>query len=150
MTKSNLKIFSIGFEKRSPDQLLGKLNSNGISRLVDVRCFPDVETAGYAKRDNLKLLLEKGGIEYLHYPLLAPTPELLKDYFDNGVPWANYEAKYNAILAERKIEDQIQKDFFYQPSCVLCLEHSPEKCHRRLALEYLKNTWNKSIEIVHL
>ena len=34
-------------------------------------------------------------------------------------------------------------------NCLLCSEHTPEKCHRRLLAEYLKQT-NTNIDIVHL
>ncbi|WP_407830488.1 DUF488 family protein [Verminephrobacter eiseniae] len=34
-------------------------------------------------------------------------------------------------------------------NCLLCSEHTPERCHRRLLAEYLKQVKN-TVEIIHL
>ncbi|MCB2261524.1 MAG: DUF488 domain-containing protein [Candidatus Thiosymbion ectosymbiont of Robbea hypermnestra] len=33
---------------------------------------------------------------------------------------------------------------------MLCSEHEPHHCHRRLVAEYLNRHWNIDIEVVHL
>jgi hypothetical protein len=37
-------------------------------------------------------------------------------------------------------------------ACLLCSEHAPDRCHRRLAAEYLRDAFASAgtIEIVHL
>ena len=59
----------------------------------------------------------------------------------------DYE-KYISSLEKRNI---IQKIDFEKldGSCLLCSEHKPDMCHRRLLAEYLKKA-NKEIEIIHL
>lgn len=142
-----MRVFSIGFENRSSAQLASELNKNKINRLVDVRCFPDDESAGYATGSNLKAGLN--GITYEHMAVLAPTPELLEDYFEKGLPWEDYEERYLSILIARRAELKIKREFLNTGSCFLCREHSPAQCHRRLALEYLAKHWG-NLDIIHL
>ena len=54
-----MKVFSIGFEQRQTDSFLQVLKGNGILRLVDVRCFPEVDSAGFAKGSVIKSSLQQ-------------------------------------------------------------------------------------------
>jgi len=54
-----------------------------------------------------------------------------------------------ALLADRKVEDQLDRRLFAVPTVLLCSEPTAEHCHRRLALEYLQEKWS-DLEIVHL
>ena len=73
-----MKIFTIGFTKKSARDFFGKLKNPGIKRLVDVRLNNVSQLAGFAKRDDLRFFLEAiCNIEYVHLPLLAPTQEML-------------------------------------------------------------------------
>jgi hypothetical protein len=52
-------------------------------------------------------------------------------------------------MVQRHIEKTINKDIL-DDGCLLCSEHEPHQCHRRLVVEYLNKNWNSSIEVVHL
>ena len=41
-------------------------------------------------------------------------------------------------MAERKIEEQIDRTLFDVPTVLLCSEPTAEHCHRRLVVEYLR------------
>ena len=62
--------------------------------------------------------------------------------------WAEYEVEYMNLLDMRKVgkKTDIQK---LHKSCLLCSEHTAEKCHRRLLAEYLKEI-NSDVAIIHL
>ena len=49
---------------------------------------------------------------------------------------------------QRKIEEKVPKELI-AGACLLCSEATPEHCHRRLVVEYLKSRWG-DLEIVHL
>jgi len=107
------------------------------------------QLAGFAKgRDLAFFAKEIGDIDYEHTINLAPSKELLSRYRDKKMTWDQYENEYVSLLDQRNILQQI--DFKnLNDSCLLCSEHQPEMCHRRLLAEYLQKE-NKGIEIIHL
>jgi len=140
-------LHTIGFTQHSAAEFFGKLRAAGIERLVDVRLNNVSQLAGFAKRGDLEFFLrELCGAEYVHELRLAPRDEDLKAYRGGKMSWAEYEAVYLATLRERRAETM---ERFDKRSVLLCSEATPEQCHRRLAAEYLRETWG-DVEIVHL
>src|SRR6478609_8822826 len=52
-----MKIYTIGFTKKSAGTFFGLLQKSGAERLVDVRLNNVSQLAGFAKRDDLEYLL---------------------------------------------------------------------------------------------
>jgi uncharacterized protein (DUF488 family) len=145
-----MEIYSIGFTKKSAQQFFGALRSAGIRRLVDVRLNNVSQLAGFAKKQDLPFFLrELCEAGYLHEPLLAPTQEMLDDYKKRKGAWIEYAARFLVLMAEREIERRLDRSSFEIPSALLCSELSPDHCHRRLVLEYLREKWGE-IKITHL
>jgi uncharacterized protein (DUF488 family) len=144
-----MKLFTIGFTKKSAEEFFETLKKNNVKRLIDIRLNTKSQLAGFAKQNDLKYFLNKiGNIEYLYMTDLAPTKELLDGYQDKRVSWDQYQKEYIAILDKRKILNNIDYSTF-ENACFLCSEAEAKQCHRRLAAEYIAKT-NKSIEIIHL
>lgn len=144
-----MNIYSIGFTQKSAEKFFKLISENNIQTLIDVRLNNTSQLSGFAKRDDLKYFLkELCNCEYIHIPDLAPTKEILKPYQDKKITWQSYEEKFLALMAKRNIEKYLKESFFYQ-GCLLCSEHLPHQCHRRLVLEYLKQ-YNNSIQANHL
>jgi uncharacterized protein (DUF488 family) len=145
-----MEIFTVGFTKKTAQEFFGLLKRNGIKRLVDVRLNNVSQLAGFTKREDLQFFLrEICGAEYVHEPLLAPTQELLDAYKKEKGTWADYERKFLALMAERKIEERVSRSLFDGPAVLLCSEPTPENCHRRLVVEYLQDKWG-DIQARHL
>jgi len=144
-----LKIFTIGFTKKSAREFFGKLRRPGLTRLIDVRLNNVSQLAGFSKRDDLSYFCESIlSIEYLHLPELAPTQEMLDIYKKNHGDWTEYEGKFLALMAERKVEETLDRSVI-DGACLLCSEATPENCHRRLVAEYLKEKWGE-VEVEHV
>jgi uncharacterized protein (DUF488 family) len=144
-----IKIYTIGFTQTSAEQFFGKLINTGVKKIVDARLNNSSQLAGFAKKDDLRYFLKAlGNIGYIHMPILAPSEKILTDYKKNKGDWSAYEMKFLSLMKERQIEDVINRNEF-DHACLLCSEHIPEHCHRRLVAEYLKNKWG-NIEIIHL
>lgn len=144
-----IKIYTIGFTKKTAEQFFNKLKTAGVKRVIDIRLYNRSPYAGFTKKDDLKYFLKViAGIEYQHIPELAPTPAIFEEYKTNKGDWAVYEKQFLALMPERKIADQLSPDIF-QEACLLCSENTPEHCHRRLVAEYLNKKWG-NIEIKHL
>ncbi|MGI8908887.1 MAG: DUF488 family protein, N3 subclade [Candidatus Sumerlaeaceae bacterium] len=118
---------------------------------MDVRLHNASQLAGFTKQQDLEYFLhEIADIEYRHEPLLAPSEEMLAAYKRRKtIPWDEYETEFNALIADRRIEDHIPRDFFAKPTVLLCSEPEPDNCHRRLVAEHLQCKWG-DVKIIHL
>ena len=144
-----IETFTIGFTKKSAETFFTKLRESGVKRLLDVRLNNSSQLSGFAKRDDLRFFLMMiADIEYEHVPELAPTKDILDAYKKHGGAWEVYEAEFMELMAKRSIETQLSQEAF-QLSCLLCSEHLPKLCHRRLVLEYLQEKWG-GISVSHL
>lgn len=145
-----MKLYTIGFTKKSAAQFFGLLQQSGARRLADVRLNNVSQLAGFAKRDDLAYFLERiCGMEYVHLPQLSPTREMLDAYRKGHKDWATYAGQYLALLAAREVAANPELPPLLDNACLLCSEASPDRCHRRLAAEYLARQWGGG-EIVHL
>ena len=144
-----MKVFTIGFTKKPARKFFDKLRRPGLARVLDVRLNNVSQLAGFTKRDDLRFFCQSIlSIEYQHLPELAPTQEMLDEYKKNVGDWLDYEAKFLALMSERKVEDNIARELI-DGGCLLCSEPTPEHCHRRLVAEYLKGKWG-NVEIEHI
>ena len=144
-----MKVFTIGFAKKSAEQFFTKLQQPGLVRLLDVRLKNASQLAGFTKRDDLRYFLRNIlGIEYRHLPELAPTKDLFDAYKKKHIDWAIYERRFLNLMVDRRIETVIPKPLI-DGGCFLCSETSPQNCHRRLLAEYLRRCWGE-LEIEHL
>lgn len=142
-----MKLYTIGFTKKSAKTFFELLEGSGAKRVVDVRLHNNTQLAGFSKRDDLAWFLRAiCRMDYVEQPLLAPTEELLAR--GRKGPWAAYEKDFLALIRKRRIQDEVAKDVIAD-GVLLCSEHEPEHCHRRLVAEYLREHWGK-VEIVHL
>ena len=133
-----MKIFTIGFTKKSARSFFTKLGTSGADRLIDVRLNNVSQLAGFSKREDLRYFSEAlCGIEY----------EMFEEYKKRGGDWDQYASDFLDLMSFRKIES-IDKEKI-DNSCLLCSEDKPHHCHRRLVAEYLARKWS-SVEVVHL
>jgi len=144
-----MKVFTIGFTKKSAEQFFTRLKQPGLQRVLDTRLNNVSQLAGFTKKEDLRFFLrEVGHIDYVHLPALAPTQEMLEAYKKNGGDWATYERQFLALMAERRIETTVDKGLL-AGACLLCSEPTPHYCHRRLVAEYLREKWG-DVDIQHL
>lgn len=144
-----MKIFTIGFTKKSAETFFTKLRRAGVKRLVDVRLNNVSQLAGFAKQDDLRYFAKAiNNIDYIHLPDLAPTKEILEEYKKKDGDWKLYERKFLDLMKLRRIDDKVQRELL-DGGCLLCSEDKPLNCHRRLVVEYLKEKWG-DVEIEHI
>ncbi len=146
---ARITIFTIGFAKKPAERFFTALQGAGVRRVVDIRLKNVSQLAGFTKKDDLAYFLRAiAGIEYEHLPLLAPTEEILAAYKKKAIDWAEYERRFLALLAERRVEEKLTPEALDR-ACLLCSEPSPRKCHRRLVAEHFKSVW-PNVEIRHI
>lgn len=144
-----VRLFTIGFTKKTAREFFTALREAGVRRVVDVRLSNASQLAGFTKKGDLAYFLrEIGGIDYVHRPDLAPTKEILDGYKKKNLTWPEYEERFARLVAERKVETLLVPGDLDQ-ACLLCSEPKPDKCHRRLVAEYIQHIWPVVI-ITHL
>jgi uncharacterized protein (DUF488 family) len=145
-----MEIYTVGFTKKTAEQFFGLLKKTGIKRLLDVRLNNVSQLSGFAKREDLAFFLrEICAADYVHETLLAPTQEMLDAYKKKKGSWEHYASEFRSLMIRRRIEENLDRSFFADPTVLLCSEATPEHCHRRLVLEYLAEKWGE-LQVTHL
>jgi len=147
--ENNIKLFTIGFSKKSAREFFRILQNAGVKRVVDIRLNNVSQLAGFTKKDDLEFFLKAiAGIEYVHRLQLAPTKEILDGYKKKKMDWSEYVERFSKVMIDRRIENIVTPDEL-DHACLLCSEPKADKCHRRLVAEYLRDKWG-NVEIRHL
>lgn len=145
-----MKVYTIGFTRKSAETFFTRLQEAGVQRLVDVRLNNVSQLAGFTKRDDLRYFTKAiCGIDYVHCLNLAPTAAMLDAYkMQRQTDWQDYEQQFRQLLRERRIEETISRELI-DGGCLLCSEEKPHQCHRRVVAEYLRDQWG-DLEVTHL
>ncbi len=145
----SITLFTIGFTGHSAEQFFTKLQRAGVKTLFDVRLNNVSQLAGFTKKKDLEYFLKAiAGIGYVHETTLAPTQDILDAYKKGKIGWPEYEARFNRLLTERQPESHLMPGKL-DGGCLLCSEHEPDHCHRRLVTEHLERIW-RQVKVVHL
>lgn len=144
-----MKIFTIGFTKKSAETFFTRLKEAGVRRLIDIRLNNASQLAAFSKKDDLRYFARAiCDIDYVHLRDLAPTQDILDAYKKQKGDWGEYERQFVELMRSRHIEDSTSREMM-DGGCLLCSEETPRHCHRRLVAEYLSRHWG-NVEIIHL
>lgn len=144
-----MKLFTIGFTKKSAETFFTRLKEAGVKRLIDVRLNNVSQLAGFTKKEDLRFFAKAiCNIEYVHMPTLAPTQDMLDAYKKQKGDWSTYERQFLDLMRSRRVEETTPAETL-DGGCLLCSEEKPHHCHRRLVAEYLKEKWG-TVEIQHI
>lgn len=147
---NQVDVYTIGFTKKNAETFFNFIRTSKINTLLDVRLNNVSQLAGFAKRDDLKFFLkELCNTDYVHTPELAPTKDMLNAYKKGEMSWDKYEDKFLNLMSQRQIEKSI-KPALLDHGCLLCSEHDPHLCHRRLVVEYLNENSDLNLKVKHL
>jgi len=140
-----MKIYTIGFTRKTAEEFFKILEDNKIEQIVDVRLNNTSQLAAFTKKLDLEFFLKKiADIDYYHFEFLAPTKEMRKKVND----WDIYSNEYLELLEKRKVLKKMNKAFFKKRTCFLCSEPSADDCHRGLLANYLKDHWE--MKVIHI
>src|SRR3954469_549575 len=118
-------IWTIGYERLLPDELVAELRAAGVRRLIDVRYRPQSRRAGMSKT-RLGERLREHGIAYEHRRALGTPPDIRFLYKSNR---AAEGAEQFAVHIEATAADALDALAAELPSgpatALLCLEADP-------------------------
>lgn len=129
-----MRIFTIGYEQATVEEVVAALKAAGVAVVIDVRAVAASRRPGFSK-SALAANLKEAGIGYEHLRALG-TPKEGREAARKGdmaaldrvyagqleLPEAQAQA---ALLLDRAAE---------QPAALLCYERDPAQCHRSLLL----------------
>ena len=145
-----MTICTIGFTGKTAQEFFEALQGTEAKHLLDIRLRNNSQLAGFTKKGNIEYFVERlTHLTYQELPVLAPEAAMFKQYRSDG-DWEAYEARYLALLNERAASGKVARDLLTDGPVLLCSEPTPEKCHRRLAAEYLIAETDGQTNLVHL
>jgi uncharacterized protein YeaO (DUF488 family) len=145
-----MKLYTIGFTKSTAQNFFSRLKLARVTRVIDTRANRTSQLSGFSKEKDLRYFLQEiAAIGYYAEELLAPEKGLLKAYRSNGIGWDEYARRYVSALDAKNVDAHFRSEHRLDHTCLLCSEHEPDFCHRRLAAEYLQESID-DIEIDHL
>lgn len=141
-----MRIYSIGYERKSINEVCELLESAGVGRLVDVRHAAWSQRPQF-RREALRAALEARGIEYVHCkvagnpfrPPRGETPDLdqcRSDFARHLEANPSIIATLNSLTTER-------------PSALFCYEVTRHRCHRGVLLQAMSERDN-GLDVIDL
>ena len=143
------RLYTIGYERLLPPELVNELLLAGVQRLIDVRHRPQSRRPGMSKT-RLGGLLADHGIAYEHRRALGTPPDI-RWFFKHGRVAEGRDAFRAHVEATAAAElDALAAELDHAPpTALMCLEAEPAVCHRRVLAEQL-STRRPDLEVVDL
>jgi uncharacterized protein (DUF488 family) len=133
-------IWTIGYERLLPPELVAELRAAGVQRLIDVRYRPQSRRAGMSKT-RLGELLREHGIAYEHRRELGTPPDIRWFYKNRqeaeGARRFGEHVEHDATEALDELAVELRSPST-PPTALMCLEADPAVCHRRVLAEHLR------------
>jgi uncharacterized protein (DUF488 family) len=129
-------LFTIGYEKSTPDAVLGELKRARVKLLVDTRAVAASRKAGFSKRQ-LAASLDEAGIGYVHLQKLG-TPAEGREAARSGdmkTLWRIYGKHLKTQGARDEMAELISLVEGGKRICLLCFERDVGCCHRKKIAE---------------
>jgi hypothetical protein len=130
-------LYTIGHGSRELDGFVAQLRSVGVTLLVDVRTFP---SSRWSKQFDKRRLCQPGALgadmRYRHMPELGgynldKSPRTKDDNWRAGIAWLGDRARRETLA-------------------IMCMERTPETCHRTQTIEPDLRRVAPDLEIIHL
>jgi uncharacterized protein (DUF488 family) len=129
-----MRVFTIGYEDATVDEVLTALTRAGVAQVADIRAVAASRRPGFAK-SALAANLASVGIGYRHLRALG-TPKEGRDAAKKG-DRATLERVYagQLDLPQAQAEAAMLKEMIADsPTALLCFERDPAMCHRSLLI----------------
>jgi len=130
-------LWTIGYERLLPPELVAELQAAGVQRVIDVRFRPQSRRAGMSKT-RLGERLAGHGIAYEHRRSLGTPPDLRWLFRAGRTEEARERFRAHVEKTAPAELDALAAELERAPrTALLCLEADPAGCHRRVLAEAL-------------
>ena len=143
------RVWTIGYERLLPPELVAELQAAGVERLIDVRHRPQSRRPGMSKT-RLAQTLGEHGIAYEHRKALGTPPDIRWLFkhgrVAEGAPAFREHVERTAAPELDRLAAELERG---PRTALLCLEADPAVCHRRVVTEALRAR-RPGLEVVDL
>jgi uncharacterized protein (DUF488 family) len=149
--KVTAKLFTIGYEGATPEELIQTLKKNHVQCVVDLRKNPISRKRGFSKR-LLGESLHAKKIEYMHLPGLGTPTEWRKSEKAGLITREKMFRDYVKKVIPQHPEDleTLRKQMHRQNVAILCYEADATDCHRSFVAKELAAQEKQKLEIINL
>lgn len=124
-------VLSVGYERRTVEELLELLAGHHIEKVLDIRELPLSRKRGFSKQ-SLAAHLDAAGIDYLHVRSAGNPFRKLKADVERCLQL------YDSHLCDNpEVVDLLATEMQGARVAVLCYERLHDSCHRSILLEAL-------------
>jgi uncharacterized protein (DUF488 family) len=142
------KLFTVGYEGRSLDDLIAELLVAGVERLVDVRELPLSRRRDFSKTA-LSDALREAGIEYVHVRALGNPKPNRERYWSGDVEGGAAVYRKHLNNGSRGALIELAQSIVNDSACLLCFERDHAQCHRDVIAEALQKL-QPGLQVGHL
>lgn len=131
-------VFTIGYERRDGEDMLGRLLDNGVRALIDVRQRAMSRKADFRGKA-LAARCEDAGIDYFPMPTLGSTDKLRDELRASG-DFVAFAKSFRALTRRKAMKDAIQELAEMAEAttiAMICYERCHDECHRSVLAEQL-------------
>jgi len=148
--KSPLTIFTIGHSTRPIAEIVGLLQANAVTQLIDIRTIPKSRHNPQFNSDALAASLRAAHIRYVHMKDLGGLRHARKDSINLGWRNASFRgyADYMQTAEFASALDRAIELAKLGPTALMCAEAVPWRCHRSLVADALVVRGIRVLEIV--
>lgn len=131
------KVYTIGYERRSPDELISLLQHAGVDLLIDARDKPVSRRAGFSA-GALQARCEAAGLDYQTWTELGSTPGQRERLQQTG-DIDHFRTLYRSFAKKHRSDAIGRLAAVAKRSTIalLCYEREHESCHRGVLAELL-------------
>ena len=130
-----MRIFTIGYEATTQEELIACLREAGVQLLADVRAVPLSRRPGFSK-NILAAGLREAGIAYVGLKALGTPAEGREAARRHDMPKLRRIYSDQLELPEAIVQAaQLVEMAGERPTALLCFERDPACCHRTLLIE---------------
>jgi len=142
-------LYTIGYEGRTPGNLVQALKAHEVRRVVDVRLQPVSRVKGFSLMA-LYEQLRKAGITYEHRKELG-NPREIRQLFHEG-QLTEGRRRFRALLANGNggAVDVLVGLARIEPTAILCRERTAATCHRAIVADLAVERSATKLRIEHL
>ncbi len=130
-----MRIFTIGYEGATQDELVARLKEAGVELLADVRAVPLSRRPGFSK-NILAAGLQEAGIDYVGLKALGTPAEGREAARKHDRARLEHIYAGQLELPEAMVQAARLIDMAGErPTALLCFERDPSCCHRTLLIQ---------------
>jgi len=142
-------LYTIGYEGRTLDELIGLLRHHTVDCVIDVREIALSRKPGFSK-SGLSARLRDEAIDYVHIRQLG-SPKLVRERLKRDGDYSTFFLAFQQHLADSlEAIELAYGHVLRRHCCLLCFEKMASYCHRSCVAATLRQRDDGGLKVKHL